>query len=142
MSRALIVVDGKPRPDFRVFVDLLYEPGQDVDTHGDAVPVHSREWTYLYLRAREEDAPEILLTNESADSRLLEVQSESASLAELAAIYLYLYCGESIEANGRFLSEDALQQLHLKYADALERASASIWHQSSSVNPYFGATRT
>lgn len=37
----------KPRPDFRVFIDLLFGPGWNVDTDGDADPVWSRDWREL-----------------------------------------------------------------------------------------------
>ena len=41
------------RPDFRVFIDLLYNRARDVDTDGDSEPANSRNWTNLYIKDRE-----------------------------------------------------------------------------------------
>lgn len=49
----------KPRPDFRVFIDLLFGPGRNVDTDGDADPVWSRDWRELSITDRESDAPTV-----------------------------------------------------------------------------------
>ena len=49
----------KRRPDFRVFIDLLFGPDREVDSDGDAHEVYSRQWRDLYLRDRETNSPSL-----------------------------------------------------------------------------------
>ncbi|WNO10070.1 hypothetical protein [Teredinibacter sp. KSP-S5-2] len=93
------VIVKKPRPDFRVFIDLLFGEGRSVDSEGDANSVHSRDWRDLYLKDRESDDPKVELYSEAVSPLYFEVESESQRLEELAALYLYLYCGDSIQSD-------------------------------------------
>ena len=40
------------RPDFRVFVDLLFGAEHNVDSDGNSCPFNSRAWTCLYISDR------------------------------------------------------------------------------------------
>lgn len=130
------VIVNRPRPDFRVFIDLLYGPDTAVDSDGDSDPVWSREWHDLYLRARESDAPkvEIYAAPETPDK--FGICSEDYYLTELAAFYLFLHCGDRISKDGKSLTQSDLETFRSKYALEIKRAEASIWHNSSDDCPY------
>jgi len=130
------VIVKDPRPDFRVIIDLLFGYEHNVDTEGDAFPVCSRHWRDLHIKNRESDEPRLELYSEVADPLIFKVESKSQRLEELAALYLYLYCGESIEMNGDALPNKTLEELELKYSIELSRAKRSIWHNSNEDNPY------
>lgn len=125
----------KPRPDFRVFIDLLFGAGWNVDTDGDADPVWSRDWRELSIRDRENDAPKVEVYAAADDPTRFEVRSDAAPLAELAAIYLYSYCGEALEQDGVAVSPDECARLMEGYADQLARAGRAVWHRSSKFDP-------
>jgi len=131
-----IVTVTKPRPDFRVFIDLLFGFGRNVDSDGGAHEVCSREWRDLYIRDRESDEPKVELYSEDVTPLKFEIKSESKRLEELSALYLYVYCGSQIEKDGLSLDEAALDTLLTKYANELKRAEDSIWHQSNEDNPF------
>lgn len=126
----------RPRPDFRVFIDLLYGAGHDVDTDGDANAVNSRSWTELYIKDRHSDDPAVRIDADAGNPAQFRVQSASARLEQLAALYLFLYCGDSLAADGAELDETAIATLKLRYAAELQRAEAAVWHQSSDERPY------
>lgn len=126
----------KHRPDFRVFIDLLYGNDRSVDTEGDSVPVNSRTWTYLYISDRESGDPSIELGASEHAPEVFEVVSESSQLEELTALYLYLSCGSSIASGERVLTETEVGRLRNVYASQLQRADKSIWHRSSNETPY------
>ena len=124
------------RPDFRVFIDLLYGHGRNVDTDGDAEPVFSRSWTWLYLKDRESDDPAVTIAAEPEGSPEFTVKSASPQLEELAALYLFLHCGESIWVESSMFDEENVERLEQRYRVELARAQASVWHQSSYMRPY------
>jgi len=130
------VIVKNSRPDFRVFIDLLFGFESNVDSEGDIVPVFSREWHDLYLKDRESSEPFVELYAEPSLPLNFEIRSESNRLGQLAALYLFLYCGESIEIDGQFLSDSHIEELKLKYSQDLARARESVWHQSNQNNPY------
>ncbi|SFM22440.1 hypothetical protein [Marinobacter zhejiangensis] len=130
-----VIVD-KPRPDFRVFFDLLFGQGRNVDSEGDAYPVFSREWRDLYFKDREGDEPKVEIYAEIGNPLEFEVESKSVRLEELSALYLFLFCGDSISKGGIDLGVDAVNQLKIKYSGELLRAENSIWHNSNENNPY------
>lgn len=130
------VIVKNPRPDFRVFVDLLFGFGRNIDSDGDSNPVYSRSWRELYISDRESDEPHVELYSELLDPLQFEVKSKSKRLEELAALYLYLSCGVSMEKDGVFFSEQDIQALKLNYVKEITRADNSIWHQSGEKNPY------
>ena len=121
----------KNRPDFRVFVDLLYGPERNVDTDGDSNIVTSRSWRYLYIADRESDDPSVEIYEGEKDPDTFEVVSESQELETLAALYLYLYCGASIKVGDVALNQQEIEKLKKLYASQLQRAENSIWHGSS-----------
>ncbi|WP_321489126.1 hypothetical protein [uncultured Hyphomonas sp.] len=135
MTELVVIVD-KPRPDFRVFIDLVYGPGRDVDTDGDANEVWSRNWRELYIRDRENDVSGVEIYAAPEPSPKFGVTSDDAELRELAALYLYMFCGALIERDGQDLSTDEISHLKLKHAGALARAANSVWHQSGIDNPF------
>jgi hypothetical protein len=124
------------RPDFRVFIDLLYRTGRNVDTDGDSNPVNSRTWTYLYIADRESDDPFIEIHAKQVDPDIFEVESKSHELETLAALYLFLYCGTSIAFGDSELDQKAIENLKRLYAAQLRSAVNAVWHQSSDQNPY------
>lgn len=126
----------KSRPDFRVFIDLLYGYLHNVDTDGDSLPVNSRTWTYLYIRDRESDDPPVIVHAISENQTIFEVESKSHELETLAALYMFLSCGTSISLEGRQLNPAEVDDLKKLYASQLQRAEHSIWHQSSDQRPY------
>ena len=135
MTEFVVIVD-KPRPDFRVIVDLVHGPGRNVDTEGDAKEVWSRDWCELYIRDRESAEPRVEIHAAPEPPLKFGVVSADAELAELAALYLYVYCGVVIERDNQALSAEETSRLKNKYTDALARAANSIWHQSSIDNPF------
>ena len=62
-----IVKVNQSRPDFRVFIDLLYGYGHNVDTDGDSFRPESREWKYLYIKDRESDEPPVSIMHAHND---------------------------------------------------------------------------
>ena len=130
-----VVVSGH-RPDFRVFIDLLYGPGRNVDTEGDSLPVNSRNWTCLYIADRETDDPAVEIAAAEDEPVRFTVSSESPALEQLAALYLFLYCGSAIANAEGILSDEDVRALQEKHSDALARASTSVWHESTDAKPY------
>src|SRR5262245_33520654 len=130
------VTINRDRPDFRVFIDLLYGAGRNVDTDGDSIPVNSRTWTCLYIADRESDDPEVVIGPVEEGSNEFEVNSESPRLEELSALYLFLYCGSGILSSSGALGAERIRSLKEKYASDLERAQLAIWHKSTDEKPY------
>lgn len=126
----------RDRPDFRAFIDLLYGANRNVDTDGDSNPVSSRTWSFLYVADRESDDPSVEIYASEADPAVFLIESGSSTLEELAALYLFLTCGESISSSGEAIDLVAVEVLRDKYRTELGRANASIWHQSSAESPY------
>lgn len=140
MTCFIVKID-RPRPDFRVFIDLLFGPGRNVDTDGDADIVWSRDWRELYIKDRESDAPPLEIYAAPESPSQFEIKSEDPRLAELAAVYLHVYCGHTIEYGGASLSRNEVEALQKPYQQELKRANASIWHESSEKNPFPNQTR-
>ena len=130
------VTVNKNRPDFRVFIDLLFGTNRNVDTDGDSYTVNSRTWTYLYIKDRESDAPRIEIAECPDEPGIFTVNSASEQLAELAALYLFHYSGSSISKLALALDAEAVQMLTAKYFAELGNARCSIWHRSSDECPY------
>lgn len=126
----------RDRPDFRAFIDLLYRPNRNVDTDGDSNPVSSRKWSFLYVADRESDDPSVDIHASEADTAEFVVESGSSALEELAALYLFLTCGESIRSSEQAIGQAVVDALRDKYRTELCRANDSIWHQSSAASPY------
>jgi hypothetical protein len=124
------------RPDFRVFIDLLHGAGSNVDTDGNSFPVNSRRWTQLYIADRSGDRIPVVIEAVDDQPNLFSVVSKSERLGELAATYLYLYCGDGMATSAGPLSATQIDALRDKFAEQLARAAAWIWHQSSDANPY------
>ncbi|HVJ97142.1 MAG TPA: hypothetical protein VNC41_09965 [Acidimicrobiia bacterium] len=124
------------RPDFRVFIDLLYGHGRNVDTDGDAEPVSSRGWTWLYLKDRESEDPSVTISADEETPTSYRIESASVRLEELTALYLFLHCGRSIWTAERQLHDEEVDALENRYRAELQRALASIWHQSTLRHPY------
>lgn len=133
MYTVVVVAD---RPDFRCFLDLLFGPGRNVDTEGDSYPVNSRSWTLLHMKDRESDAPSVEIYASEVDESRFKVQSESSRLEELAALYLYLTCGETISNSDQALDKAVIESLCKRYDAELGRARDSIWHRSTDDLPY------
>ena len=123
------------RPDFRVFIGLLYSDLHNVNTDGDSFSVESRDWTNLYVKDRESDDPSVEIIEELTGP-YFEVSSDSERLETIVALYLMEYCGDSIERNSLELPESAIGELRTKYEKELERGRTSVWHQSSPDVPY------
>ncbi|MGJ8641114.1 MAG: hypothetical protein ACSHYA_17115 [Opitutaceae bacterium] len=117
------------RPDFRAFISLLYCDDQSVDTDGDADPVSSGNWTYLYLADRESEDPGVDI-DLCTHSDFFSVKSESTKNEEMAALYLYEYCGSELRDEHRPYSEKEISELIKKYSVELQRARDSTWNQS------------
>ncbi len=126
----------KNRPDFRVFIDLLYGVGRNVDTDGNSISVNSRTWTYLYIADRESDDPPVVIVSPQTTPAIFEVKSKSQAVEILAALYLFLYCGTSIVFGDRELDPQEIENLKVLYAAQLQRAEHAVWHQSSDERPY------
>lgn len=124
------------RPDFRCFLDLLYGPGREVDSDGDANPVYSRSWTFLYARARENEAPCVEIFASGAGDGAFTIQSDSARLEELAALYLFLTSGDAISCSGQPLDQAAIERLCETYSVELGRADDSVWHETYRSSQY------
>ncbi|MFT5497413.1 MAG: hypothetical protein ACI9TH_002819 [Kiritimatiellia bacterium] len=123
------------RPDFRVFISLLYSDFHNVDTDRDSHPGHSRKWTYLYIEDRSREAPSVCL-EVCTHSSYFSVSSDSERLEELTALYLLEYCGDQIMVGEKVLSEEVVTCLKSRYVFYFARAQGSVWHQSSDQFPY------
>lgn len=126
----------RDRPDFRAFIDLLYGANRNVDTDGNSNPVSSRTWSFLYVKDRESDDPSVEIYASEVDPAVFVVESGSSTLEELAALYLFLTCGESINSSGESIDVAAVEVLRDKYRTELGRANGAIWHRSSAQSPY------
>ena len=126
----------RDRPDFRVFIDLLYGADRNVDTDGNSYPVNSRIWTHLYIADRESNDPSVEIFAIQEQPLLFSVESSSQRLEELAALYLYMTCGTSIAKSSHSLSSDIISRLQDKYCTELQRAKNAVWHRSSNDSPY------
>ena len=131
----LVKID-RERPDFRVFIDLLFGPEWNVDTDGNAYPVNSRTWTSLYIADRTNNEPFVTIEASENDLELFEVKSASARLEELAALYLFLCSGSTIFTAEEALDSPRCMALQARYAAELQRAALARWHRSSDSNPY------
>lgn len=116
------------RPDFRVFIDLLYSADHPVDTDGDAETADSRDWNTLYIADRQKKEPVLRIYKQDDLPHTLIVQSESERQEELAALYLFLYCGKNIRCT--CTNNVDVVMLQQRYHIELERASKAKWHQS------------
>ena len=124
------------RPDFRVFIDLLYGQNKNIDSDGDSNPVYSRNWTELYVKKRDNISSSIEIFANCEKPEFFEVNSDDDELEEIVALYLYEYCGNSIEKNSQILSLEVIDNLKNKFRINLQRARESIWHESDKNNPY------
>jgi len=126
----------RDRPDFRAFIDLLYGADRNVDTDGNSDPVNSRTWTRLYIADRESSDPSVEIFAIQEQPLLFSVESSSQGLEELAALYLYMTCGESISKSSLPLDSDIISSLQDKYRTELQRAKNAVWHRSSNDSRY------
>jgi len=85
---------------------------------------------------RESDDSSVEIHASEADPDKFIVESTLPALEELAALYLFLTCGESIRSSERAIEQSAVDALRNKYHMELSRANDSIWHQSSAASPY------
>jgi hypothetical protein len=130
------VTVNRDRPDFRVFIDLLYGANWNVDTDGNSFPVSSRTWTRLYIADRQDSSTHVVIAERDDGSMVFSVESKSERLEELAAIYLYLYAGTAIAKDVVPLSVDQVASLKMRFASEIARAERARWHRSSAENPY------
>jgi hypothetical protein len=131
----LVTID-RERPDFRVFIDLLFGRGWNVDTDGNSHPVNSRTWSSLYIADRTRDRASVTIEASEYDPHLFQVDSASARLEELAALYLFLCSGSAIGTPEGSLDSAQRLALQVNYSAELQRAAEALWHQSSDSNPY------
>ena len=129
----------KNRPDCRMFQDLLFNKHknhENIDGDGDSFHIYSKSWTELYLIDRLEPHYFIDIYPNDNDSSYFEIHSNNSNFAELCSIYLYEYCGNSIEKDNKKLSLNEIITLQNKFFTKLEEARTSIWHKSNENNPY------
>lgn len=131
----LVRID-RDRPDFRVFIDLLFGRGWNVDTEGNSRPVNSRTWTSLYIADRTRSEPPVTIEASDDDPQVFQVESASARFETLAALYLFLRSGSAIVAPEGALDNNQQLALQARYSAELQRAADALWHQSSERNPY------
>jgi len=124
------------RPDFRVFIDLLYGHNHNVDTDGDAYPVYSKNWKELFIASREKLNSSIEIIANDQNQELFEISSLEEDLELIGALYLYEYCGSSIIKDDKELSLESINNLRNKFLIELERGRKSIWHESNVNNPF------
>lgn len=124
------------RPDFRVFIELLYGPNWNVDSDGNSIPVWSRTWTRLYLADRKGGSHPVVISPSDDEPAVLCVESQSQDLEELAAVYLHHYSGSEIVKDSVLLSADQVATLKARFTSEIARADSARWHKSSAENPY------
>lgn len=124
------------RPDYRVFIDLLFGAGHDVAPDGDSRPVHSRRWTFLYLADRSGDRAVVRIRALAGEPLGFGVESTSERLEQLAAVYLCDYCGSGLSTPAGPVAASELARLRRGFEHELARAAASIWHRSCDEVPY------
>ena len=83
------VIVKKERPDFRVFIDLLFGTNSNVDAEGDSNPVNCRGWRDLYLKDRAVEDSEVEIYAENGDPLQFKIESKFETLEELASIDLF-----------------------------------------------------
>jgi hypothetical protein len=118
----LVKID-RERPDFRVFIDLLFGPDWHVDTEGNSHPVNSRTWTSLYIADRTRKEPPVTIEASEDDPGLFQ-------------LYLFLCSGSAIATPEGALDDAQRVALQASYSAELQRAAQALWHQSSDSNPY------
>jgi len=128
----LVKVD-RERPDFRVFIDLLFGRGWNVDTEGNSHPANSRTWTSLYIADRTRSEPPVTIEASEHDARLFRVDSASSRLEELAALYLFLCSGSAIVAPEGPLDGAQRVALQVTCSAELQRAAGALWHRSADL---------
>ena len=126
----------KNRPDFRVFLDLLDYLDKNSNGTGDSIPIYTRTWTEFYMEDREEPHYFIDIFPTDEDDSYFEIKSNNSDFAEMCSVYLYEYCGKSIETEGKKLSIQTISDLQDKFSVELTRARESVFHQSSENNPH------
>jgi len=113
------------RPDFRVFIDLVYGHGRNVDTEGDSFPVHSREWTELYVKDRESDDLSFEIYADDCDPGIFVVTSHAVATEELVALYLFDDSGSTLMREHALIDPAGLEGLRLKYNVQLAREAVA-----------------
>mgnify|MGYP007073207982 CR=1 FL=1 len=133
------VIAKAARPDFRVIIDLLFEPGREIDTSGNCRYPKDIEWTDLYVKDRESDRPPVNIwipeqywdDDDNCLQFVFYIESADVIAEEAVAIYLFDYCGESILENQRALNADERRTLRERYADLISRANRSVHYAPS-----------
>lgn len=130
------------RPDFRIFIDLLYERGREVDTSGNCRHPEDTAWTDRYIKDRQSERPHLNVwipeqywdEVEICRDFVFHVKSDDAISEEAAAIFLFDYCGESIAENGRSLNAAECGLLRDWHAKLILRANRSAYYTAPNSN--------
>jgi hypothetical protein len=143
-----VIKVNKERPDFRVLIDLFYDSERNVDTSGNCREVYDRNWTDFYLKDRESGDHSVTAWipseywyedeegNEICTDYIFNVKSKGPVFEETLAIYLFLYCGESISNEEKELTKEDVEDLKEKHKTCIHKAESSVYHKSSKENPY------
>ncbi len=135
-----------PRPDYRLFIAFLWHEGQNVDSDGDSYNPASKDWTYLFLCNRENEAEHMMISpviREDAPkgSLILEVKSGCDYLAARCAYFLAVSTrsGVSEKASESAYHPAALAERIKTEFDveaAMQRVENSPFSHSTLENPY------
>ena len=128
-----IVTANSNRPDFRVLIDLLFDPGRNVDTSGNCRFPDDKSWTDVYIKDRESEQPHVVAyvpeeywdDDDNCIQETFHIKSEHGDSEESVAIFLYDYCGHEIWEDNRKLSEFERNELRNKHSLRIELAKTS-----------------
>lgn len=129
------------RPDFRLVGDFIWGEGHNCKTDGNAVHPASREWTDLWIRSREVEAPDVEVEPASEDPLVMLVSSESSELAARMALFLQGECSCQVHCDsesGPLVSarELAAATGDFDAAKAWGESKASRWRRATEDDPY------
>ena len=121
------------RPDFRVLIDLLFDPGRNVDTSGNCRFPEDQSWTDVFIRDRESNQPHVVAyvpdeywdDDDNCLRELFHIKSEHQDSEEVVALFLYEFCGDTIWDDSGRLSELEIETLRKKHSEKLARAKNS-----------------
>ena len=89
-EHVILVKSPGPRPPFLEVVNHVYGREAVVDTEGDSHPPNSTEWTWLYMKLREQPYREqpLVEVTMNEDHSTMFIASDDRMLAEKTAKYL------------------------------------------------------
>ncbi|MFH6995352.1 hypothetical protein [Flavobacterium sp. FlaQc-48] len=126
-------------PDYRLFVDFLWDYDHNVDSDGDSYNPASRSWAFLDMESRENENERFSIDQAQDNPLIYIVKSENQIIANRVAYFLMKETDGDIYFNDKNYKFDFYKDKlgnDFDLLKALQRSDKSIWRQSSLENPY------